>query len=510
MNTRYLKFLIVLVIAAVLTAAFSGCKKKEKDTSLDDLNAVVSQYQEMLESAEAEKNQASEKQKIVVIIPAGCGTELFGGATFLCSELSKYVGYDIEPVYDCDFKKSKNDLEILIGATDRDQSSKYLKSLRTNDYGYEYRDGSLQIGAHSEALCARAINAFVDALVEGKMNLNNVNTTKAYAVRGEYDIEEIVLCGFPICEYDIVYSEKSAMSERALAYILRDKLSEYSGYSLRVINDKQCNESTRAICVGESLMSTLKATENEAVISVNFGNVELVSDKNAGIYYAIEKFVDLVKQSERNGKCNLELVGSNRYAYNGSEFSVCIVRDDFVDEGIDACANAVGAVRGSVLAVFDTLSQTAAGRIGSNLETLRDVGKDSYYYADDAGVRCIYQESVSLDGGGELITLIIERIDGNKVVFIGGFSNGESDSEELLVRLTQECEKYASLPLIVAHELSADLDRRFDDESSGLCAVSGAYGLYFSADKLVLKTVHSNEISNSLVADSLSLEFYYS
>ena len=256
-------------------------------------------------------------------------------------------------------------------------------------------------------------------------------------------------------------------------------------------------------------MSTLKATENEAVVSVNFGNVELVSDKNAGIYYAIEKFVDLVKQSERNGKCNLELVGSNRYAYNGSEFSVCVVRDDFVDEGIDACANAVNAVRGSVLAVFDTLSQTAAGRIGSNLETLRDVGKDSYYYADDAGVRCVYQESVGL-GGGELVTLVIERIDGNKFVFIGGFSNGESDSEELLERLTQECEKYASLPLIVAHELSADLDRRFDDESSGLCAVSGAYGLYFSADKLVLKTVHSNEISNSLVSDSLSLEFYYS
>ena len=103
MKKRHINLLIIFVIAAVLTAAFSGCKKKEEDTSLDDLNAAVSWYEEILKSSE-EADTRSENQKFVVVIPAGCGADLFYGADFLSQELSKYVGYDVQMVYDSEYK----------------------------------------------------------------------------------------------------------------------------------------------------------------------------------------------------------------------------------------------------------------------------------------------------------------------------------------------------------------------------------------------------------------------
>ena len=302
MKRQYLNFLVILLIAAVLTAAFSACKNDDDDTSLDELNAAVSRYEEMLESAEAEKETENQKGNFVVVIPSRCGADLFGGADLLCDELSKRVGYDVQLVYDSEHKKSSDYVEILVGETDRAQSTRYIKELRIDDYGYECRDGSLQIGAPSEALCVEAIKAFIEAFSNGDIDLLNINGIKPYRVCGNYEIDKIELCGFPIYEYDIVYPKSNTMHERELAGLLRDEIAEYSGYSLRVISDKQITSATRAICIGKTSITNTDCAENEAIISVNNDeNIELVSDKNSGIYYSIQRFLEMIKQSQKNG-----------------------------------------------------------------------------------------------------------------------------------------------------------------------------------------------------------------
>lgn len=509
MKKRYLNLLIVLAIAAVLTAAFSGCEKKKEDTSLDDLHAAVSWYEEILESAESDKSE-EERQKFVVVIPAGCGAELLYGADFLCAELSKYVGYDVYVVYDSEYEKSLNDVEILVGLTNRPQSKRYIKQLRTDDYGYEAIDGALQIGGHSDALCLKAINSFLEVLEEKRISLVDVDKTEPFSVLGDYDIDEIKLCGFNLYEYDIVYPESNAMSEKALANILRDRIAEYSGYSLRVISDRQCTDATRAICVGKSSLTSASGAENEALISVSAsGNVELISDKNAGIYFAIEEFVNLIKQSEKNKICNLELVGAKKYSYNGQEISFCIVRDSFTDERVETVASVTVASKGCSLAVFDDLSKTVESRLGSNLETLCDVNGNSFYYADGINFRCIFAQSEILSGGGELLSLIMERADGKRFAFVGGFSHGAADGEELLLRLNGECEKYADLPLVVAHELGDDFDRRFDDTNRRLTALQGSRGIYFSSDSFALISTSVSRVGETLSVEILNLDFYY-
>ena len=508
MKKRYIDLLIILVIAAVLTAAFSGCKKKEEDTSLDDLNAAVSWYEEMLASAEGDDTQ-SENQKFVVVIPAGCGADLFYGADFLSQELSKYVGYEVRVVYDTEYKESAYDLEILIGKTNRNQSISFTKKLRVDDYGYELCDGALLIGAQSEALCIKAIDAFVDALLQKNINPFKVNLIKPYSVRGNYKIAEIKLCGFEICEYDIVYPENNTMYERELAGALRDAIAEYSGYSLRIISDKQSTDATKAICVGKSSLTTVSCAKNEAIVSARSdGNVELVSDKNAGIYHAVQSFVELIKQAERDGACCLEAFGTKNYSYNGDKISFFIVKEDIVGASVEETSTLVLAARDSSLSIFSNLSELSKMRLESNLETIKEAGSNKFYYVDGVKVSCVYEKSELLSGG-ELLTLVMERSDGKRFAFIAGFAGESADGEALLLRLNEECKKYAELPLVVMHDLDDSLDRRFDDSNESLCAVSGFYGLYYSLNNLLIGSASVSDFGNSASAEVICFDFYY-
>ncbi len=518
MTRPFLKFSVIFVIAAILPAAITGCTSPKKDeSSIDDLYSAVSKYEEMIESVQTtEQNDEKEpdnKQKFVVVIPAECGAELFYGAVFLSDEMSKYVTYDVEVAYDCNLKKSSKNIEILVGATDRQESMEYLKDLRAEDFGYAYSDGSVVIAAHSEALCIEAVNKFVANVVDGSIKLPEIHATLPYVERAEYDADAMKLCGFSITEYDIVYPDKNLMGEKALASILRDMIAESCGYSLRVISDKQATEATRAICVGQSSLTSSGIFPGTATIFVNSdGNIELISDKNAGIYRAIEEFINIIEQSENDGKYDVTLSGSKSYSYNGDPLSFYVVRDDFSNGSIAAYINAVRGIRSSTLSVFDSLSGTVRTNLYNNLGRLESADENSFYYYENENFSCVLAESKLLDGGAEILTLVMERTDGKRFVFIGGFAGELANDQNLLLALEAECEKYADIPVIVAHELSESLDRSFDGNNANarFCAVDGAKGLYFSADRLAVSSSLASEITDTLIADVLILDFYYS
>lgn len=506
MIRRFLKFSVIFVIAAIFMATITGCGNNKDDSSIDDLYSAVSQYEEMIESLKADEGN-KDKQTFVIVIPSGCGADLLYGAEFLSREMSKYVAYEVQVAYDSDIKKSNDNIEILVGATDRQESIEYLKGLRTEDFGYAYSNGSVVIGAHSDALCIKAINNFVLKIVGGSIKLSYIHVIDPYVERAEYDTDEVKLCGFSITEYDIVYPDKNLMGEKALANILRDMIAKSCGYSLRVISDKQATEATRAICVGQSSLTSSDIFEGTATISVSSGgNIELVSDKNAGIYRAIEEFINVMEQSESD----VVLSGLRNYQYNGDPISLYIVRDDFSSGSIDAYMNAVQGIRNSSLAVFDSLSETVRTNLYNNLGRLESADENSFYHYETENFSCILVESKHLDGGAELLTLVMERTDGKHFVFIGGFAGEVEDDQNLLLALEAECRKYSDLPIVMVHELSESLDRSFDDNNTRFRAVDGAKGLYFSADRLAVSSVLTSEITDELLADLLILDFYYS
>ena len=505
MKRIYLKCLTFLVIAATLVAAFSGCTASDEyENSEDDLCAAISWYEDILENAQEEDETAEGEQKFAVVIPAGCGAELFYGADFLCREMSKYVACDVEVTYDSDAKSSGDVIEILVGTTSRRESIKYLKSLRSGDYGYTYVDGSVIIAAHSEELCLKAINEFVSAVSKEEVDLSDVSKLEPYEKRESYSINEIKLCNFPIYEYDIVYPSENSMSEGELAGILRDKLIDYGGYALRVISDKQCTDATRAICIGNTSLSPAKNTEGKATISLDSNkNIVLLSDKNAGIHLAIEKLMDIIKQSEQDGKCNVVLDVTRVYSYNTDSISLYIMKEKFDSNDVGETIKLEQGIRNSSVALIGVLSDFAENELCNN-NSVKPLGEGSYYYTNK---KCISAKSEQIDTG-ELITLVVECGDGKRFALIGAFC-GEA-SESFLGRLNDECQKYADMPLVVIHNMSESFDDSFAKANKQLSVAIDTYGVYFSRSMLTFKSVDMQEVYDGVSAKVFELDFYYS
>ena len=503
MKRIYLNCLAVLVIAATLMAAISGCTESDEyENSADDLYAAISWYEDILENAQEE---AEGEQKFVVVIPAGCGAELFYGADFLCNEMSKYVADDVEVVYDSDPEVSDDITEILVGATSRHESVKYLKSLRAGDYGYTFADGSVIIAAHSEELCIKAIEEFVSALSKEEIVPFRISKLEPYEKRESYAISEIKLCDFPICEYDIVYPSENSMSERELAGILRDKLIEYGGYALRVISDKQCTDATRAICVGKTALSSASAAEGKVSVSLDANkNIELLADKNAGIHLAIEKLVDLVKQSEQDGKCNVVLGDTKMYSYNAEGISVYIMKKKTSVADETELTKLIQDVQKSSVALIGELSESAERELCSHISA-KPLGESGYYYV---GEKCISANSEQI-GSGELITLVIERSDGKHFVLVGAFCGGGAN-DSFLGRLNEECKKYADMPLVVIHDMGEGFDESFAEANKHLSSAIDTDGVYFSRNTFAFRSSVTEEISDGASANVFELDFYYS
>ena len=105
----------------------------------------------------------------------------------------------------------------------------------------------------------------------------------------------------------------------------------------------------------------------------------------------------------------------------------------------------------------------------------------------------------------------MKRSDGRRFCFVGAFSANSSKGTDdaLFEKFIAECEKYEDMPLIVAHEFSEKLDRRFADGNPQFSPIAGTSGIYYSSEYLKLQNHTTEEIGYPIFADVLDFEFYY-
>ena len=512
---KYIQKCLALVAVALLLV-LSSCGKNADQNDLGDLYEAISQYRDMLTTEDSsEDNTKTSTQEIdyVLVIPAGCGAELFDSAAFLSGELSKYVADEVEVAYDCDLIRADGKIEILVGDTDRAESKKLLKGLRVDDYGYRYDNGVIAIGAHLESRCVEAVQSFLSDLESGKVDLSRTEDIQESIVRGQYSINVIKLNGFELCEYDIVYPSANKLSERALAERLRDDIAKYCGYYLRVISENECTDATRAICVGQSSKTDDYSDSLGFYLSVNGeGHIELVSNENLGIYRATQSFLDIIKQSEREGDCTLELSGKKQYFYNNDAVSLYIVRNDFGAGALDSYLSAIRGAQGASVAVFDRMSDDVRRNLTSNLQNIYSVGDSLVCYNVD-DFECVSSKITEIDLGASVVTLVMKRSDGLQVGLVCGFcedGSSAANDESFYNALITECQSLGDLPIVVIHELGSALDKRFTDENTYLVPLVNAEGIYYTSNYLKPQNHACEQIASSVFADVLDFEFYYS
>ena len=509
MKTKILCCLSVM-FAVAFVLALPSCQR-ESSEDFSDLYEAISVYEAMV--SDRERLEALEAEKTyVIIIPVNCGAEVFNSAALLSEVMSKRVGYRVEVYYDCDIKPKSSNLEILIGDTDRDKSQRYQKTLRTLDYGYEYNDGAVTVGGHSDLLVAKAVETFADDIVSGKVLTAYINATKKFSVSAEYEISEATLFSFPLSEYVIVYPKKNMLREKAIAERLKAAIEEYAGYSLPVVSDYEVSESSKHICIGDTSLTSSSATSSAAFIAaVENGTVELIAQDNYGLGLCVSRFMDIFKYSELDGVCNVKLEGITRFDYENEPLRFYLVRDDYLFGSLDSYENASKGASQSSLAVFDRLSSGVVTEMRRNLRFLVSLEGNSFYCFDDLNLRCIESQSVIVDDG-EIVTFVMENSKGERFAFVCGFNNntqGEINSPELCAALAAECEKYNGIPLLVAHELSDGENERFAGKFPGLEAIGTGKGIYFTRDRFELVSYTVSEIAYPLCADVIELRFCF-
>ena len=216
-------------------------------------------------------------------------------------------------------------------------------------------------------------------------------------------------------------------------------------------------------------------------------------------------------ENVNDGICDVTLLGTRKYAYDNDELSFYFVRDDFIEGSIPRYKAVTSDVRLNSVSVFDRLSADVITNIRNNIGYLANVAEHSFYYYDTQAFKCIDAKAEKI-GEGEIFTLVLERKNGDRFVFVGGFCQKyavEKSDEEFCKRLAEECEKYSDLPVIVVHEMESELDRLFADTNPRFEAVDGAYGVYFSADRFELVKYSRSVIEDPLYGEVVKLRMCY-
>ncbi len=149
-------------------------------------------------------------------------------------------------------KYEASEYEILIGATNRDETQDFMSKLRVNDYGYAVYGSKIVITGGSDASTMLAIQAFQKDIVNKRPDANGVFVSESdhFVFNSEYSVDDLKLNGKSITDYTIVYKYLGTHGEKDLANSLRSNITTLTGYVLDVVSDKEEPNGGAEILIG--------------------------------------------------------------------------------------------------------------------------------------------------------------------------------------------------------------------------------------------------------------------
>ncbi|MBQ9112966.1 MAG: endonuclease/exonuclease/phosphatase family protein, partial [Clostridia bacterium] len=188
-------------------------------------------------------------------------------------------------------------LEILIGATDRRESDEAADELMYNDWCVRVIGKKVVINAHKEENLGTAVDWFLSNLVKSD---TGIRLESEYTHKAEYAYSRATLAGTPISEYVFVKPASATVFDADAVEQIRVMIGELTGYYLDVITDAD-TQTAHEIVVGktsrpisvEAYMSVL--TTMQGKIQVNDGNVALYTGSRTVLSEIISKMEASIK-----------------------------------------------------------------------------------------------------------------------------------------------------------------------------------------------------------------------
>lgn len=270
----------------------------------------------------------------------------------------------------------RSDFEILVGATNRNESKQLQDGLRADDYVIDFSTTRLSLIGGSDAALAEAVQYFCESV---STDTSHLSLPKGYHYehRGIYAVGDISVNGVSLTDYTIIYDKDSYAN---VAFQMQQYFLEECGYSLPVSKGVA---SDRTIFLSDSVNGKMPRAL-DLVFSVDHNGIIIAGKANV-----LEKNLNIMLQAVLNSDKNTLIEGytqkiEGRYNYNnllldGVEIDrYVIVADNVNDAAALYFRDRVAGLCGTVLSIVGKNAERSPYEIVFGSLAVQELGEPNF------------------------------------------------------------------------------------------------------------------------------------
>ena len=288
-----MKRIITIIFTVLLLTALVSCQSEPQITP-----DVTTALPETTEEEIAFEINASNFESFTIVRPEDCGSDTLTAATRIKTALSE-MGFDMR-IRD-DFVRDgdpipQDNLEILIGKTNRDASKNYYKSLKRDDYVITFEENKLIIVGGSDKATLKAAQSFI----EGELKTAGKTVTFPCGLlrskTGEYPVSDLLLCERSISEYEIILPKNTDAIANHAASLISERIEAVSGWVISSVKEKDATGKAEL-----RLTYDTGIKDDQYVFNKTEQGFELRATKRT-MLYAVRELTDMLTAAEYSEK----------------------------------------------------------------------------------------------------------------------------------------------------------------------------------------------------------------
>ncbi|MBQ8849338.1 MAG: hypothetical protein IJ011_03275 [Clostridia bacterium] len=268
-----------------------------------------------------------------IIYPARAGDALVEAVKNLKAAIDASYGVDILiisdyiPVLGATDLQAEVEYEILIGDTEREESSTGLSELRTLDYAYAMEGTKLLIKGGCEDKTVEAVTKFAYDIALMKKGGDELfyTTDWNYTYEYAYTARTLTLGGRSLLDCTIVYPKSGTAFEEQLANKLADHIEMLTGKVLPVEPDNKAEDADGEILIGDTSRTVGARTKDSSLLS-DGKYLAIRGETPSDTADALVMLVDMIESEAKDTVCALtlseELSASKKTAVSAMTYNV--------------------------------------------------------------------------------------------------------------------------------------------------------------------------------------------
>ena len=230
---KKISFLLAILMLVQCFLLIACNSKDNQETTPEEIPTATTPEEVPVEPEVYPEVLVADLSKYNLICAQRTPANVMGQFWQLQSQMQKMSG--TEPLAETD-RYEETEFEILVGATNREESQTYLSGLLWDDYGYAIVGNKIVIAGHTNEGTLAAIKLFLEHIKSGDHTTVFFNNKDQYLYRYPYVSDTFLLNGIDVSRAKIVVNGSG--SDKQIAQILSDKSLELCGRRPEIVTDE--------------------------------------------------------------------------------------------------------------------------------------------------------------------------------------------------------------------------------------------------------------------------------